>query len=341
MKQLFATLVTLLLLASADAQRITEPKWLPPLIEGGAPDCPDHRGSRESRSAVAVSPGKKATAYIAGTADHAADSSCRQKATLVVSESGRQTQITLQTVNRAASELKQDSLDAPDPIRSYALIDFSADGRSILVERTGVLDWRKQTFRDVDVAILELAKPDEPTWSNVWDLMHWGDCNATVEAQGFDKNSKPVLRVRPSVWSGHPKPDCVAKPELWEVNLKEATSNRLADDTLIPHNAVETGVGWASCKRDPDIVGACFTVHGRLSYWNGAPSLRISRIGTRRILGVHTETAPENVPKLWGEDVFATDIYGDFNVCPFTKEKPGHMQMVCIESASHLIAKQR
>jgi hypothetical protein len=29
--------------------------------------------------------------------------------------------------------------------------------------------------------------------------------------------------------------------------------------------------------------------------------------------------------------------YGDFAVCPFTQEKPGHMQMVCVESVSHLI----
>ena len=42
-----------------------------------------------------------------------------------------------------------------------------------------------------------------------------------------------------------------------------------------------------------------------------------------------------------GDDSWATEIYGDFNVCPFTKQKPGHMQMVCIESAAHPVAKQR
>ena len=64
-------------------------------------------------------------------------------------------------------------------------------------------------------------------------------------------------------------------------------------------------------------------------------------MGTDRILEVRTEIAPENVNGLFGEDAFATDIYGDFELCPFSKEKYGHMQMVCIESATHLVAKHR
>src|SRR5690349_7925154 len=29
-----------------------------------------------------------------------------------------------------------------------------------------------------------------------------------------------------------------------------------------------------SCKEHPRLIGPCFNVHGRLSYYNGAPSLR-------------------------------------------------------------------
>jgi hypothetical protein len=39
---------------------------------------------------------------------------------------------------------------------------------------------------------------------------------------------------------------------------------------------------------------------------------------------------------------FAPDIegiYGDFEVCPFTPERKGHMQMVCVQSAKKLIGK--
>jgi len=38
------------------------------------------------------------------------------------------------------------------------------------------------------------------------------------------------------------------------------------------------------------------------------------------------------------EDVGA--IVGDFEVCPFTRERAGHMQMVCVESAKHLVIKR-
>jgi hypothetical protein len=30
-------------------------------------------------------------------------------------------------------------------------------------------------------------------------------------------------------------------------------------------------------------------------------------------------------------------VFADFVVCPLTKEKPGEMQMVCVESATNLV----
>ena len=35
------------------------------------------------------------------------------------------------------------------------------------------------------------------------------------------------------------------------------------------------------------------------------------------------------------------DIYGDFEVYPFTPERKGEMQLVCIESASHVVVKRQ
>lgn len=40
------------------------------------------------------------------------------------------------------------------------------------------------------------------------------------------------------------------------------------------------------CRRNPALVASCFTLHGRLFVGNGAPSMRIWRVGTKRILGV-------------------------------------------------------
>ena len=33
-------------------------------------------------------------------------------------------------------------------------------------------------------------------------------------------------------------------------------------------------------------------------------------------------------------------LFGDFEVCPFTPEQKGHMQMVCVESAKNLVVKR-
>ena len=96
------------------------------------------------------------------------------------------------------------------------------------------------------------------------------------------------------------------------------------------------------CKNNPQLVGSCFSVHGRLSAYNGNPSLRIWPIGTHRLLGVLNDEAPlsipENIRNLAG---FDRDIYGDFLVCPFTKTKPGTMQFVCIEAASNAYVQNR
>lgn len=337
----WVALLVALSTAAAYSQDRSEPKCLPPIAESSAPDCPNSRGLRESRSALAVSSNEKITAYIAGSARRANDYSCRQDAALVIKDSDKRQQIKLQGVTRSKTELERNDLEAPYPTRSYSVIDFSSDGRFVLLDQIGTDSWRNDTFRDVEIAVLDVSARGQPKWINIWDLMHWADCNATVEPQGFDKAGVPVVRVRPSVWHQKAKRDCVTKPELWAVDLDRTTATRLPDDTLLSRNGVSTGVDWITCKNDPDIVAACFSVHGRLSIWNGTPSLRMSRIGTNRILGVRTETAPANVSKLWGTDPFRTEIYGDFEVCPFTKSKPGEMQMVCVESASHLLAKPR
>jgi len=86
------------------------------------------------------------------------------------------------------------------------------------------------------------------------------------------------------------------------------------------------------CKNNSQLVGACFSVHGRLSAYNGSPSLRIWPIGTHRLLGVFKDeeplSIPENIRNLAG---FDKDIYGDFLVCPLTKSEPGSMQFECID----------
>ena len=114
--------------------------------------------------------------------------------------------------------------------------------------------------------------------------------------------------------------------------------------------------GWArprsipeadSCKRRPDVVGKCFDVHGRLSVYNGTPGIRLWPIGTKRLLGIIDPKDVSNTPgptilpvdiknKLdWNKDVF-----GNFVVCPLTRQEPGRMQTVCIESGKNLTVRE-
>lgn len=101
-----------------------------------------------------------------------------------------------------------------------------------------------------------------------------------------------------------------------------------------------------SCRDHPKLVGSCFTVHGRLSVYNGAPALRIWKIGTSRVLGVSEQrfalegyrNVPEEVRSQLDQDKL---LIGDYLVCPFTKQKPNEMQLVCIEKVSKLVVKKR
>lgn len=101
-----------------------------------------------------------------------------------------------------------------------------------------------------------------------------------------------------------------------------------------------------SCRSHPQLAGKCFSVRGRLSVYNGAPAVRLWRVGTRRVLGVSEQrfnlpgyrNLPESVSKQLNGD---NEIVGDFLVCPFTPPKPREMQLVCIESAKNLVVQNR
>jgi hypothetical protein len=93
----------------------------------------------------------------------------------------------------------------------------------------------------------------------------------------------------------------------------------------------------ASCKGNNEVVADCFEFHGRLACYNGNPSVRIWRIGSRRILGVEPDERPiipDNIAKYVD---FGNYIYADFLVCPFETERSGWMQRVCIETASNVV----
>ncbi|HET6890089.1 MAG TPA: hypothetical protein VFH31_03225 [Pyrinomonadaceae bacterium] len=99
------------------------------------------------------------------------------------------------------------------------------------------------------------------------------------------------------------------------------------------------------CRAQPSLVGKCFNVRGRLSLYNGAPTVRLWRLGSKRMLGVSASysqagysSIPEEIEKRLD---WETEVWGDFLVCPFTRQKPKEMQMICIESGKNIVVRKR
>jgi hypothetical protein len=111
---------------------------------------------------------------------------------------------------------------------------------------------------------------------------------------------------------------------------------------LIGASAVGPGSAAAeeACKENPRLVGQCFSVHGRLSvHANLRPYLSVR--GSGRLIGIASLDGQIIMPaELVGKFEQSVDrqVSGDFEVCPFTRRRPGVMQLGCIAGAKHLTA---
>ena len=107
-----------------------------------------------------------------------------------------------------------------------------------------------------------------------------------------------------------------------------------------------SGPGLQHCKDHPHVMAPCFWFRGRLENWNGAPTMRIARFGTKRILGVTDGYAS---PGYWQVPVnlqavtqdFDTMAIADFEYCPFTPERAGWMRLGCVETAKNVLIRRR
>ncbi len=100
-----------------------------------------------------------------------------------------------------------------------------------------------------------------------------------------------------------------------------------------------------ACRAQPSLVGKCFVVRGRLSLYNGAPTIRLWRTGTKRMLGVSASysrpgysSIPEEIEKKLD---WENEVWGDFLVCPFTLPRPKEMQLMCIEEGKNIVVRKR
>ncbi len=311
----------LLFLCSVSCLASDQPNSIPPAY-GSAPECPKHEGTRTNRSEVAQY--QQTTIYIEGTAVRKSNK-CEREVAI--------------RWRKAKGKTKHLPLDSQNS--EYQVVDFSPDGSSVLVQWSKFTEgWREQ--EQIRLGLLSLTS-GAVQWRDAFKILRWKDCVATVDAEGFLPDGRIVIRPRPWVRGRHLGSNCVAKPTLYSIRLDTEQAEKLSDDTAMVRRGKRIANSHQSCKTDPDIVSECFWTHGRASYYNGGPSLRIWRIGTDRMLGVTTEELPPNAAALMdsGDDVFDNDVYGEFQVCPFEKQKPGHMQPVCVESAKKLVAKKR
>jgi len=101
---------------------------------------------------------------------------------------------------------------------------------------------------------------------------------------------------------------------------------------------VSDGAAWGHA------ASPCRWVHGRLTFGNGSPWVRIWPHGTHRLLGVvDREGNPEGdrlvpdavaAPWLGNHDL---DVWGDFRVCPIEPDRAGHMRRVYMIAARRFI----
>lgn len=104
-----------------------------------------------------------------------------------------------------------------------------------------------------------------------------------------------------------------------------------------------------SCKTSPNLVGACFGVHGRVFISGGPRSFHIALPESRLVLDVLGREAwaggktalPAEVSALLSPSDSSIAVEGDYLVCPFDRTSIAHTRAVCIEAASHLSAQRR
>jgi hypothetical protein len=114
---------------------------------------------------------------------------------------------------------------------------------------------------------------------------------------------------------------------------------------LLLLTATSMVAGEAKCKGNPKIVGACFSIHGRITLGADTVRLRLWPVGTKRMLGVTGGPILDDADDpIYPRNLrFTPDteaIYGNFEVCPFTQDTVGAMQLVCIESAVNVVVKR-
>lgn len=192
-----------------------------------------------------------------------------------------------------------------------------------------------------DIRLLTITADHKPRWQHVEELFTkqqgWNGCSVYYDLTGWTPGGDVVVEVNPGSLTRRP-PDCVRQKAYWSLEISSGKLVPLGSNYAATTGTREISPAHRPCKEDPDIVGACFAVHGRLSFYNGNPSFRIWHIGTSRVLGVWDDELPIIPDAIWEKfKPHENDVFGDFEVCPFTKKRPEAMQYVCVQSFRNIV----
>ena len=100
------------------------------------------------------------------------------------------------------------------------------------------------------------------------------------------------------------------------------------------------GASWGKEVFTGENLNRPFTVHGRLSVYNGSANLRIWIVGSRRMLYVAAESpALGKINRVLGDGDgwFTRDIFGDFSVEPLAPDIKGHMRPVRVTGVKNVV----
>ena len=138
---------------------------------------------------------------------------------------------------------------------------------------------------------------------------------------------------------------------MWRATLRGLLLLTLAFGVTFAKPAFQTSkeVKIPRCSGGSKLVARCFTVRGRMVYANGSYNVRIfprdggTTLAVANVPGSFTDEHPDGIfrmpTELFETSAPGVDIFGDFDVCPLSRERPGAMQFVCVESAKQLIVK--
>src|SRR5437899_3871449 len=95
-----------------------------------------------------------------------------------------------------------------------------------------------------------------------------------------------------------------------------------------------TSAAFASDSCVQTNCGQCFSIHARFAVYTGDGMEVLWPVGTHRLLWA--ESGTDQLNALLGNHLDDSFIFGDFVVCPLTKEIAGEMRHVCIQHARNL-----